>query len=75
MSYILLMNGAQFIRKARKWGRKNGARFTEETKRGKGGHIILRRDNGQWTTVKTDEIGPGLKAAMLEQLGIPPGAF
>lgn len=68
------MNGRQFIRQARKWANANNRAFTVEKSRGKGGHQIVRI-GGRWTTVKTGEIGTGLLAAMLNNLGIPKGEF
>jgi hypothetical protein len=68
------MNGPQFVRRARKWANANGKILTVEKARGKGGHQIARLE-GRWTTVKTGEIGTGLLAAMLVQLGIPKGEF
>jgi mRNA interferase HicA len=69
------MNGRQFIRRARKWAKANGRIISVEKSRGKGGHQIVRFDNGRWTTVKTGEIGTGLLNAMFDQLGIPKEEF
>jgi mRNA interferase HicA len=69
------MNGQQFIRRARKWAKANGHTVSVEKGRGKGGHRIVRLGNGGWSTVKTGEIGTGLLAAMLDQLGIPKEDF
>jgi hypothetical protein len=74
MSDTLLMNGKQFIRQARKWAKANGRELVVESSRGKGGHQIARIDP-KWTTVKTGEIGKGLLADMLDQLGIPKDEF
>ena len=63
------MNGKQFIRSARKWAKSKQLGLTVESVRGKGGHQIVRLSNGAWTTVKSGEIGSGLFAAMLNQLG------
>ncbi|MGH7024350.1 MAG: hypothetical protein ACREEB_12280 [Caulobacteraceae bacterium] len=68
------MNGRQFIRRARKWANANQHALSVEKSRGKGGHQIVRL-GGRWTTVKTGEIGTGLLAAMLSDLGIPKGEF
>ena len=68
------MNGKQFIRQSRKWASASGHRLTVEKSRGKGGHQIVRIGE-RWTTVKTGEIGAGLLAAMLNDLGIPKGEF
>ena len=64
------MNGHQFIRRARKWSRANGLALVIEKGRGKGGHQIVRLENGRWTTVKSGEIGAGLLNSMFDQLGI-----
>jgi len=68
------MNGQQFIRRARKWAKAGALPVAVEKSRGKGGHQILRIGS-KWTTVKTGEIGTGLLAAMLEQLGVPKDEF
>lgn len=68
------MNGRQFIRQSRKWAKANRRQFSVEKGRGKGGHQIVRVGE-TWTTVKTGEIGAGLLAAMLDQLGIPKEDF
>ena len=74
MSDIVAMNGKQFVRQARKWAKANSRAFSVESARGKGGHQIVRI-GGAWTTVKTGELGAGLLAAMLTQLGIPKDQF
>jgi hypothetical protein len=68
------MNGDQFIRRARKWARANDLPERVESSRGKGGHQT-QYVGDQFTVVKTGEIGTGLQAAMLRQLGIPKGEF
>jgi hypothetical protein len=68
------MNGRQFIRQSRKWAKAHGLEALVEKSRGKGGHQIVRI-GGRWTTVKTGEIGAGLLAAMLDQLGISRDEF
>jgi hypothetical protein len=70
----LAVNGRQFVRRARTWARANGLEFRLDASRGKGGHQMLRVGE-RATTVKTSEIGPGLLAAMLAQLGIPKDEF
>lgn len=70
----MCMNGAQFIRRARKWANAKGETFTVEASRGKGGHQMARLGD-RVTTVKSGEIGSGLLAAMLKQLGIPKDEF
>lgn len=64
-----------FIRALKKWAKAEGRTVEVLASRGKGGHrIVLLSPNGR-TTVKTGEIGPGLKRAMMKQLKIPPDAF
>lgn len=69
------MKGDEFIRKARKWAKQNGRAFEIEPQRGKGGHQMVKMSPDGITTVKTGEIGKGLKAQMFKQLGLPPDAF
>jgi hypothetical protein len=70
------VKGSEFIRRARRWARTNGLadRFLVEESRGKGGHQIVRVGE-RWTTVKAGEIGTGLLASMLRQLGIDKKEF
>jgi hypothetical protein len=69
------MNGKQFTRRARQWANAKGVQFRVDKARGKGGHQIAYLGSTGRTTVKTGEIKPGLLAAMLKQLGIPPEEF
>jgi hypothetical protein len=69
------MDGKHFIRRARAWANTKGVSFRVEKARGKGGHQIAYLGEIGRTTVKTGEIGTGLLAAMLKQLGIPPEEF
>ena len=68
------MNGAQFIRRARKWAKAHDVVARVESSRGKGGHQMLYLGE-RLTTVKTGEIQSGLFNAMLKQLGIPREEF
>lgn len=70
----MLVNGEQFIRRARKWAKARGAEFRVESSRGKGGHQMLYLAD-RLTTVKTGEINTGLFRAMLKQLAIPKEEF
>lgn len=65
------MTGAEFIRRVRKAGRKNGVAVRFETRRGKGSHGRLYYGT-RFTTVKdrVKELSPGLLRAMLNQLGL-----
>jgi len=65
------MNGADFIRKIRKAGRRNQIDVHFESRRGKGSHGRLHYGQ-RFTTVKDrkKDISPGLLKAMLTQLGL-----
>jgi len=65
------MNGAEFIRRGRRLGRKRDIAVTLESARGKGGHRTLRFGD-RLTVVKSGEIGKGLLRAMCRQLDIDP---
>ena len=67
------MNGAEFIRRIRKLGRKRGVQV-EFVTRGKGSHGRLYYGD-RFTTVKDRkaELKSGLLHAMLKQLGLGPG--
>ena len=66
------MTGAEFIRKIRKLGRRNGVEVRFESREGKGSHGRLYYGD-RFTTVKDrkKEISKGLLLAMLDQLGLP----
>ena len=65
------MNGSEFIRRVRRYGRKRrvSVRVVEEC--GKGSHVTLYYGD-RFTVVKDrkKEIGTGLYQSMLKQLGI-----
>lgn len=65
------MTGAQLIRRVRRLGKHRGVPVRFETRAGKGSHGRLYYGK-RFTTVKhrRKEIGAGLLAAMLAQLGI-----
>jgi hypothetical protein len=65
------MNGGEFERKVRAIGRKRGIAVSFDRGRGKGSHGRLYFGD-RFTTLKDrkKEIGPGLLAAMLAQLGL-----
>jgi len=69
-------NGTEFIRKVRKIGRRRGVLVRFVATHGKGSHGRIYLGSG-FTTVKdrNNEIGKGLLAALLHQLGIDPGEF
>lgn len=68
------MDGKEFIRRAREWAKAHDHAVELQKSRGKGGHQRLLV-GGRITTVKTGEIGKGLLADMLRQLGIPKDEF
>ncbi len=65
------VTGAEFERRIKKLGRDKGVRVVFEAGRGKGSHGRLFYGD-RFTTLKDrkKEIGPGLMAAMLAQLGL-----
>ena len=65
------MNGSEFEKKIKRLARKNGVLTSFDSGHGKGSHGRLYY-NGRFTTLKDrrKEIGPGLLAAMLDQLGL-----
>ena len=65
------MTGAELIRRIRRLGKARGVPIRFETRPGKGSHGRLYYGE-RFTTVKDrrKEIGAGLLAAMLDQLGI-----
>lgn len=69
MHGTIFMNGAEFIRRIRKLGRKRGVAVIVTKDRGKGSHQTLSY-SGHETVVKHGEIGQGLLATMLKQLGL-----
>ncbi len=71
MYETLLVTGAELIRCIQRLGRARGVAVRFEARRGKGSHGRLYYGE-RFTTVKDrrKEIGAGLLAAMLDQLGI-----
>lgn len=65
------MTGDEFVRRVRRLGRKRGIAVRFETRPGKGSHGRLYFGE-RFATVKDrrKEIGAGLMAAMLRQLGL-----
>ena len=69
MYYYGPVNGGQFVRRARRYARRNGLEFGFDPNRGKGSHGKLTI--GQRSTiVQHGEIPRGTLAAMLKQLEI-----
>ena len=71
MCDIIDMNGSEFERKIKQLARKKGVDASFDAGHGKGSHGRLYY-NGRFATLKDrrKEIGPGLLAAMLNQLGL-----
>ena len=70
------MTGRQFITRASKWAKTRKLEFRFEKSEGPGSHGTFYLDNRK-TTVKDrrKEIGKGLLAKMLADLGIDKGDF
>ena len=68
------MNGNEFVRKIKKVGSQRDVPVRVKARRGKGSHRLLYFGNRR-TTIKDPrkEIGPGLLAQMLRQLGLTKG--
>ena len=63
------MNGREFVRRARRYARRNGLSFDFDPTRGKGSHGKLSIGDRS-TIVQHGEIPPGTFTAMLRQLEI-----
>ncbi|MYH53919.1 MAG: type II toxin-antitoxin system HicA family toxin [Gemmatimonadetes bacterium] len=63
------MDGAEFVRRARRHGRKAGVVVLFDPSRGKGSHGMLYLGRRR-TAVKQGELKTGTFRAMLKQLGI-----
>ena len=63
------VNGAEFLRRAKRYARKRRLDYRFDRRRGKGSHGRLHI-GGRLTTVPRKEIGTGLLASMLKDLGI-----
>ena len=68
------MDGREFVRRARRYARKNELDFSFDPIKGKGSHSEVRI-GGQRTIVKKGELSRGLLSAMLKQLEINPREF
>ncbi len=64
-----LMNGREFVRRVRRYARKNRLEFDFNPSRGKGSHSKLTIGSRS-VTVQHGEIASGTLAAMLKQLNI-----
>ena len=67
--YYKVMDGREFVRRARRYARKKGLDFHHNPGREKGSHGELYL-GGRRTIVKTGELSKGLLTAMLKQLDI-----
>ena len=63
------MNGREFVRRARRYARRNRLDFFLDSRRGKGSHQIVYIESRR-TTVQHGEIGPGTFLSMLRDLNI-----
>jgi len=63
------VNGAEFLRRARRYARRNRQEFRFDKAAGKGSHGKLYVGAGR-TVVKHGEISKGMLRSMLRQLGI-----
>ena len=71
MPYAGMVDGRSFIKQVRRLGRERGVAVRVDAKRGKGSHVTLYYGDRK-TVVKgrRKELGAGLLASMLRQLGI-----
>ncbi|CAK0762662.1 Addiction module toxin, HicA family [uncultured Gammaproteobacteria bacterium] len=70
------MNGNEFLRRLKQYGRQHGLQVVLDEKRGKGSHATVFL--GERYTVLKDrkkELGKGLLRAMLSDLGVDFGEF
>ena len=74
MCYYGFMDGREFVRRARRYARRNKLDFSFDPIKGKGSHSEVEI-GGRRTIVKKGEIRRGLLAAMLKQLEIDPREF
>lgn len=63
------VNGAEFVRRARRYARKAHLELRFDASRGKGSHGLLYVGNRR-TVVKRGELKPRTLRGMLKQLGI-----
>ena len=68
------MSGTEFVRRAKRYARKFDLPFRFDPSVGKGSHGRLHI-GGRFTTVPRKELGKGLLAAMLKDLGMDREVF
>ena len=68
------MSGTEFVSRAKRYARKFGLPFRVDPSVGKGSHGRLHI-GGRFTTVPRKELGKGLLAAMLKDLGMDREVF
>ena len=76
MSHNILMTGREFIERVTRLARQRDVEVLVDTERGKGSHVLLYY--GDRVTVVKDlrkELGPGLLASMIRQLGLQRSDF
>ena len=74
MCYILYVTDREFLRRAKRYAKRNKLSFEFEPAKGKGSHGRLRLGTGE-TTVSRGELKTGTYHAMLKQLGISKEEF
>ena len=63
------MNGSEFVRRTRRFARRNGLAFRLDTRRGKGSHQTIYLGS-RFTIVPHGEIRPGTLSSMLKTLDL-----
>ena len=70
------VNGNEFIKRLKRYGKARGLAVTLESRHGKGSHgRLYLGDRGTTIKDRRQEISKGLLTAMLKQLGIDPKEF
>ena len=68
------MNGREFVRRARRYARRNGLEWRFDPTQGKGSHGRFFIEE-RYTAVQHGEIGTGTLRSMLRDLNIDPRRF
>ena len=74
MCYVLGVTDREFLRRAKRYAKRNRLSFQWDPAKGKGSHGKLSIGAAE-TTVSQGELKPGTYHAMLKQLGIPKEGF